>query len=458
MALTRSTDACFLRFTVGCWQSENDSRQAAIPLLFTPPSAPSVIFPFSLFHPSPQRALPTLEAIRTGHVPPFHSAARKSEETLLPDEVDDAAGFAPEQLEQRRRQQQMREALEADARESLGGGAGAEGGRGDAAGGLGWDWVLRLYDQHVSYPGMSYLPGALALLGDGRSVMSAAGGGGAVGARQAGEAGEAGQGGGGRVSVTEAQAAEARAEAVMRRSAKAFQPPASVIGGAACGGANLAWYEQYGQPQRVTPAAPATAVRSKKGKKKGSASTTKYGNNTAAFAPAVLQLYESDMEGLPATGVLFSWRLGRWGGDWGGVGLGVVGEAGGVEGWAGVVSGAQPCSGFRAWVSVVVEQREEGHGAGGHDAAGGDTEGSGSSSGGDGSSGDEGPGGWAALEAEARRELGQQGRAGAGRGGGGGGGGGTWRRVLRHDAEVTGLAAPLPPLLPEGVWPVMDKG
>ncbi len=303
---------------------------------------------------------------------------------------------------------------------------------------MGWDWVVRLYDKHVSYPGVSYLPGALALMGDG-SVLAAAGG------------GNAEHEGGREALVTEAQAAEAWAEALVRRSAKAFQPPALVIGGAACGGANLAWYEQYGQPQRVAPAAPPTAVRKgKKGKK------AKYGNGTAASVPAVLQLYESDMEGLLTTGALFSWRLGRWGGDWGGLGKG---DAGGVEGWAGVVSGAQPCSGFRVWASVVVEQREQENAAGGGKAAGGEKGGGGGGGGG----GSEGAGGLAALEAEARRELGQQGRGGLGRGGGGGGGSGSggsgaWRRVLRHDAEVTGLAVPLPPLLPEGVWPVMDKG
>ncbi|KXZ47753.1 hypothetical protein GPECTOR_33g635 [Gonium pectorale] len=187
---------------------------------------------------------------------------------------------------------------------------------------------------------------------------------------------------------------------LLRTAQPALAPAAE--GGAGCGGANLAWYLQYGKPQ----------LQPRRGR-------------------AALRLTARDLQGAPGTGLLFARQLlvARAGGGGGGSGNASGDASGngnaaatGIQGWVVVVSGANPCSSFRAWLSVTIEQPGAPAAPSGTQAAG--------------EAGAVGGDAREALEAEARRSLAAP------------------ARTVRHDVEVTPLAAPLPALVRAGRWPV----
>ena len=246
--------------------------------------------------------------------------------------------------------------------------------------GLGrWSWALRRVEARLGHPAQPYLATAL----------------------MAATAAEARRGPDATAATATASEAAAQAEAtseLLRRAKPALAPAAA--GGAACGGANLAWYLQYQSP----------AAQPRQGR-------------------TALRLLPYDLVGAPGTGRTFSWRLGRWQG---------AGDASRLpRGWSGWLSGAQPCTAFRVWLSVVVEQPASPATATAAAATAGSSSGSSSSS--SGGSGGEGREALEELEAEVRRAAAAP------------------ARTLRHDVEVTALAAPLPAVVPEGRWHVRNR-
>ncbi|KAG2498228.1 hypothetical protein HYH03_003978 [Edaphochlamys debaryana] len=313
-----------------------------------------------------QDAAPLLDAIRRGppRAPAKSGAARPLSPGADTEGLDPAAAL-------RAGEQAWREAHKPDSLAMSAAEAAAAAAGPPAA--LPWDWAFRRVARRLRHPAQPYLAAALA---------EAA----ALEGRRGAAAG----------AETEADAVEA----LLRRADVARA--GSAAGGAGCGGANLQWYLQYNNPQ-VQPLRIRRALR----------------------------LLPSDLDGAPTTGLMYAWQLGQRSA------VGPATEAdtnrsaasdGGLlrpRGWVAVVSGAAPCTAFRAWISVEVDR--------------GPMSGSGGGGGGGGGGGTPGREQLEAMEAEARREM------------------GAGRRVVRHDLEVTSLAAPLPAVVTEGRWQVRNK-
>ncbi|EFJ48916.1 hypothetical protein VOLCADRAFT_90214 [Volvox carteri f. nagariensis] len=263
--------------------------------------------------------------------------------------------------------------------------------------GRSWDWALRRLDQHLAHPAQSYMAAATVAAamppspGLRRQTRRAQGVGNDGHSSRVDGSGE-GTGGihGTKVDSEEMPERErndlegvGEAGPLLRLAQRALTPSAD--GGAACGGANLAWYLQYGDPQRLKP---------------------------GEDGQATLRLLPSDLEGVPGWGRMYSWDLTD--------GTGPMGRRLGEEGprgWAAVISGSNPCSAFRAWLSVTVDY---GTVTGSPAAAT--------------APGDQGSKLQEKLQTAARRALPARSRS------------------VRHDVEVTGFAAPLPAVSAAGGW------
>ncbi|GIL79964.1 hypothetical protein Vretifemale_9200, partial [Volvox reticuliferus] len=251
-----------------------------------------------------------------------------------------------------------------------------------------WDWAIRRLDQHLSHPAQQYLAEALAAE--------------ALAAEEQEKEKEQEQEEDREVERRDEEGGRQQdrreqTSALLLTAAERALAPASV-GGAACGGANLAWYLQYSEPRLLKP---------------------------GKAGAARLRLLPSDVEGIPAAGQMYAWNL-----------LGGSGAKGArPRSWAAVISGSSPCSAFRVWLSVKVDYPAAAAAAGRSTADGSAAgAGLGASRRGAGSSDGERERAADKLEAEARRAL----EAPA--------------RSVRHDVEVTSLAAPLPAVAAKGRW------